>query len=62
MAAYVDDDSEEDSQLATPRSQSDRRSKSPISSEGDQAHNSDDEMDFMKVTSEKDQVSKSSIK
>ena len=57
MAAYVDDDSEEDSELADPRPQSGRRSKSPISSDGDQAHNSEDEMDFMKVTSEKDQVS-----
>ena len=62
MAAYVDDDSEEDSELADPRPQSGRRSKSPISSDGDQAHNSEDEMDFMKVTSEKDQVSTELIK
>ena len=56
MDAYLDD-SDEDSNLQDPVPQYDtRRSKSPLSTDGEDAHNSADEMDFMKVTSEKDQV------
>lgn len=56
MEAYIDD-SDEDSDLQDPVPQYDtRRSKSPLSTDGEDAHNSADEMDFMKVTSEKDQV------
>ena len=55
MGGYIEDDSEDDSDLQEPRPDS-RRTESPLSDE-EPAHNTDDEMDFMKVTSEKDQVS-----
>ena len=56
MAGYIEDDSEDDSDLQDPVRPESRRTESPLSDE-EPAHNTDDEMDFMKVTSEKDQVS-----